>query len=138
MSVEFIIAAPMLVMLLLLIAFAGQWFNNTNQVGAAARDAARTASNIVHWPDVQSAATAAAAADLTGVCSGVPTVTIDQLTVGRLGDGGVRSKRREVLRRAAVHVQSADRRHRVTHLHRRRLRPARSLLVPDQLMIARL
>ena len=48
MSVEFIIAAPMLVMLLLLIAFAGQWFNNTNQVGAAARDAARTAANIVH------------------------------------------------------------------------------------------
>lgn len=88
MSVEFIIAAPMLVMLLLLIAFAGQWFNNTNQVGAAARDAARTASNIVHWPDVQSAATAAAAADLTGVCSGDPTVTIDQPAAGDWATAG--------------------------------------------------
>jgi Flp pilus assembly protein TadG len=78
MSVEFVIAAPLLVMLLLLIAFAGTWFNNTSQVGAAARDAARTASNIVNWGDVQSTALAAAEQDLNGTCQGTPSVTIDQ------------------------------------------------------------
>jgi Flp pilus assembly protein TadG len=78
MSVEFVIAAPMLVVLLLLIAFAGQWFNTTSQVGAAARDAARTASNIVNWDNVQPAAQAAANEDLNGVCTGDPTVLIDQ------------------------------------------------------------
>jgi Flp pilus assembly protein TadG len=78
MSVEFVIAAPLLVMLLLLIAFAGTWFNNTSQVGGAARDAARTASNIVNWGDVQSTALAAAEQDLNGTCQGNPSVTINQ------------------------------------------------------------
>jgi Flp pilus assembly protein TadG len=82
MSVEFIIAAPMLVVLLLLIAFAGQWFNTTSQVGAAARDAARTASNIVNWGNVQGAAQSAAEDDLTGVCDGTPSVKIDQPAAG--------------------------------------------------------
>jgi Flp pilus assembly protein TadG len=78
MAVEFVIAAPMLVLLLLLIAFAGQWFNDTSQIGAAARDAARTASNIVYWKDVDDAAKAAADQDLNGVCSGGPSVTVNQ------------------------------------------------------------
>jgi Flp pilus assembly protein TadG len=82
MSVEFVIAAPLLVALLLLVAFAGQWFNNTSQVGAAARDAARTASNIVSWQNVHSTAVTAAAADLNGVCEGNPSVTIDAPAAG--------------------------------------------------------
>jgi Flp pilus assembly protein TadG len=77
MSVEFIIAGPLLVALLLLIAFAGQWFNNTSQVGAAARDAARTASNIVSWDNVYSTALSAADLDLKGACAGNPSVTVN-------------------------------------------------------------
>jgi Flp pilus assembly protein TadG len=82
MAVEFVIAAPALVALLLLIAFAGDWFNYSSQVSGAARDAARTASNIVAWQDVQPAALSAAEQDLNTVCEGGPTVTIDQPAAG--------------------------------------------------------
>jgi hypothetical protein len=78
MTVEFVIAAPMFVALMLLIAFAGTWFNDTSAVNTAARDAARTASNIVNWGNVHGAAVQAAEQDLTGVCKGNPSVQIDQ------------------------------------------------------------
>jgi Flp pilus assembly protein TadG len=78
MTVEFVIVAPMFVALMLLIALAGTWFNDTSAVNAAARDAARTASNIVNWGNVQGAATQAAEQDLSGLCQGNPSVQIDQ------------------------------------------------------------
>jgi Flp pilus assembly protein TadG len=82
MAVEFVIAAPALVMMLLLIAFAGQWFNNTSQVGTAARDAARTASDIVDGLNVHDTAVTAAERDLSGACESDPTVTIKLLPIG--------------------------------------------------------
>ena len=44
MAVEFVVAAPALVLLLLLVSAGGQWLNLTGKVGSAARDAVRAAS----------------------------------------------------------------------------------------------
>jgi hypothetical protein len=82
MSVEFSLAAPLLVVLMLLVAFGGFWFNSTSQVGAAARDAARTASDIVDWGGAQGAATVAAQQDLSGACPGGLLVQVIYLPAG--------------------------------------------------------
>ncbi len=44
MAVEFVIAGPALVLLLLLVSAGGQWLNLSGDVGAAARDSVRAAS----------------------------------------------------------------------------------------------
>jgi Flp pilus assembly protein TadG len=68
MAVEFVIAGPALVVLLLVVSAGGQWLNLTGQVGAAARDSVRAASFSRQWPQAQSDAQAAAQADLNGIC----------------------------------------------------------------------
>jgi Flp pilus assembly protein TadG len=73
MAVEFVIAAPALVLLLLLISAAGQWLNLTGDVSAAARDSVRAASLARDYDDANTDASAAAAADLNGVCADLQT-----------------------------------------------------------------
>jgi Flp pilus assembly protein TadG len=70
MAVEFVIAVPALVLLLLLISAGGQWLNLTGDVSAAARDAVRAASIARDFGTAQQNARAAAQADLNGVCGG--------------------------------------------------------------------
>jgi Flp pilus assembly protein TadG len=76
MAVELVIAAPALVLLMLLIAGGGQWIDLAGQVGAAARDAARAASVARTYGEATAGAQNAAQADLAGICVGVPTVTV--------------------------------------------------------------
>ena len=77
MAVEMVIAAPALVLLMLLIAGGGQWLNVSTEVGAAARDAARAAAVDRTLANASTDATAAAQSDLNGVCQGGgPTVTV--------------------------------------------------------------
>jgi Flp pilus assembly protein TadG len=70
MAVEFVVAAPALVLLLLLVAAGGQWLNLTGKVGSAARDSVRAASLARTFADAQANAQSAAQSDLGGVCSG--------------------------------------------------------------------
>ena len=70
MAVEFVVAAPALVLLLLLVAAGGQWLNLTGKVGSATRDAVRSASLARTFADAQANAQTAAQSDLAGVCSG--------------------------------------------------------------------
>lgn len=70
MAVEFVVAAPAFILLLLLVAAGGQWVSASGEVGAAARDAARQASLEVNYADVQPAAQSAAQADLNNLCPG--------------------------------------------------------------------
>jgi len=70
MAVEFVVAAPALVLLLLLVSAGGQWLNLTGKVGSAARDAVRGASLARTFAGAQANAQSAAQADLAGVCSG--------------------------------------------------------------------
>jgi TadE-like protein len=72
MAVEFVIAAPALVLLLLLVSAGGQWLDLTGDVGSAARDAVRAASLARSYPDAEADAQNAAQADLGRVCSSVP------------------------------------------------------------------
>jgi Flp pilus assembly protein TadG len=75
MAVEFVVAAPALVLLLLLVAAGGQWLNLTGKVGSATRDAVRAASLARTFTDAQ--------ADLAGVCSGgAPTAKVRLFTNG--------------------------------------------------------
>jgi len=77
MAVEFVVAAPALVLLLLLVSAGGQWLNLTGKVGSATRDAVRAASLARTFADAQANAQAAAQADLAGVCSGgAPSTTV--------------------------------------------------------------
>ena len=78
MAVEFVIAVPGFLILMLLVAAGGNWVSASGQVGAAASDAARAASLGRSGSDANAAALAAADADLQGVCTGglnVPPVT---------------------------------------------------------------
>jgi Flp pilus assembly protein TadG len=72
MAVEFVVAVPGIIFLLVLISAGGQWINVTGQVGSAARDAVRAASLARSYDAAQDDAQAAAAADLTGVCVSGP------------------------------------------------------------------
>lgn len=82
MAVEFVVAAPALVLLLLVIAGGGQWLNLTGEVNAAARDAARAASIARSYPQAQQDATAAVQADLGGICQDGLTVPPPQPMAG--------------------------------------------------------
>jgi Flp pilus assembly protein TadG len=81
MAVEFVIAVPALVLLLLLVSAGGQWLNLTGDVSAAARDAVRAASFARDFGTAQQNARAQAQADLSGVCGGGPATSI-QLVQG--------------------------------------------------------
>ncbi len=70
MAVEFVVAAPALVFLLLLVAAGGQWLSATGDVGSAARDAVRAASVARTYAAAQADARAAAQADLGNRCQG--------------------------------------------------------------------
>jgi Flp pilus assembly protein TadG len=70
MAVEFVVAAPALVFLLLLVAAGGQWLSATGDVGSAARDAVRGASVARTFTDAQANAQAAAESDLGARCGG--------------------------------------------------------------------
>ncbi|HYX62447.1 MAG TPA: TadE/TadG family type IV pilus assembly protein [Streptosporangiaceae bacterium] len=92
MAVEFVVAAPALVLLLLLVAAGGQWLNLTGKVGSATRDAVRSASLARTFADAQDNAQAAAQTDLAGVCSGggqgTPATKVQLFTNGvRVGPG---------------------------------------------------
>lgn len=76
MAVEFVVAAPALVLLLLLVSAGGQWLNLTGDVGSAARDAVRAASVARTFAEAQANAQAAAQSDLAGVCGGAPAATV--------------------------------------------------------------
>jgi Flp pilus assembly protein TadG len=70
MAVEFVIAAPILVLLLLLVSAGGEWLNISGNVGAAARDSVRAASLARSYSEAQTAADIAATTDLAHVCAG--------------------------------------------------------------------
>jgi Flp pilus assembly protein TadG len=70
MAVEFVIAGPALVVLLLLVSAGGQWLDLTGDVSAAARDSVRAASFARQYHEASADAQAAAQADLNGVCIG--------------------------------------------------------------------
>lgn len=70
MAVEFAVAVPGFLVLLLLVAAGGNWVSSAGQVGAAASDAVRAASVARSGPAADAAATAAANYDLGGVCAG--------------------------------------------------------------------
>jgi len=79
MAVEFVVAAPALVLLLLLVSAGGQWLNLTGKVGSATRDAVRAASVARTFADAQANAQSAARSDLAGVCRGGAPNTSVQL-----------------------------------------------------------
>jgi Flp pilus assembly protein TadG len=70
MAVEFVVAAPAFVLLLLLIGAGGQWVSASGEVGNAARDAARQASLQVSYFGLGQAVQAVAQADLNNLCPG--------------------------------------------------------------------
>jgi Flp pilus assembly protein TadG len=82
MAVEFVIAGPALVLLLLLVSAGGQWLDLTGDVSAAARDSVRAATFARDFGTAQADAQTAAAGDLTGVCAGGAPVTTVQLFQG--------------------------------------------------------
>ena len=78
MSVELVVIAPALALLLLLIGAGGRWFESHGALDGAARDAARAASVSPTTEDADSLAQQAAEADLSssGWCdSGTVAVT---------------------------------------------------------------
>jgi Flp pilus assembly protein TadG len=68
MAVEFVLAGPMLVVLLLLVSAGGQWLDLTGDVSAAARDSVRAASFARQYDEASVDAQAAAQADLNDDC----------------------------------------------------------------------
>jgi Flp pilus assembly protein TadG len=89
MAVEFVIAGPALVLLLLLVSAGGQWLDLTGDVSAAARDSVRAASFARQYNEASADAQAAAQADLNGVCIGNAVKAPVSLYQGGLpvGDG---------------------------------------------------
>jgi Flp pilus assembly protein TadG len=83
MAVEFVVAAPAFVLLLLLIAAGGQWVSASGEVGAAARDAVRQVSLEVSYANVQSAAQTAAQGDLNNLCPGAAKASVQLLAGGQ-------------------------------------------------------
>ncbi len=89
MAVEFVVAAPALVLLLLLVSVGGQWLSATGDVGSASRDAVRAASLARTFADAQNNAQAAAQADLGARCSGgAPTTKVQLFADGAPVGGG--------------------------------------------------
>jgi Flp pilus assembly protein TadG len=82
MAVEFVVAAPALVILLLLVSAGGQWLSATGDVGSAARDAVRGASLARTFAAAQANAQSAAQADLGTRCAGGAPATRVQLFIG--------------------------------------------------------
>jgi Flp pilus assembly protein TadG len=83
MAVEFVVAVPGFLILLLLVAAGGDWVSSSGQVGAAASDAARAASLARDQNDANTAASNAAAYDLRGACTGGdPTTSVTPLPLG--------------------------------------------------------
>lgn len=70
MAAEFVIAAPLLVLLMLLVSAGGEWISMSGNVTAAARDAARAASFARSGADADADARQAAQGDLKGICHG--------------------------------------------------------------------
>jgi Flp pilus assembly protein TadG len=83
MAVEFVVAAPAFIVLLLLIGAGGQWVSASGEVGAAARDAVRQASLEVSYANVQPAAQAAAQSDLSNLCPGAAKTSVELLANGQ-------------------------------------------------------
>jgi Flp pilus assembly protein TadG len=83
MAVEFVVAVPAFIALLLLIGAGGQWVSASGEVGAAARDAVRQASLQVNYADVESQAKSAAQADLNNLCPGGAQTSVDLLANGQ-------------------------------------------------------
>jgi len=83
MAVEFVVAAPAFIILLLLVGAGGQWVSASGEVGAAARDAVRQASLEVNYADVPSAAQSAAQADLNNLCPGGARTSVELLANGK-------------------------------------------------------
>ena len=83
MAVEFVVAVPGFLILLLLVAAGGDWVSSSGQVGAAASDAARAASLARDASDANTAASNAAAYDLRGACTGgAPVTSVTPLPLG--------------------------------------------------------
>ena len=83
MAVEFVVAAPAFILLLLLVGAGGQWVSASGEVGAAARDAVRQASLEVNYANVQSAAQVTAQADLNNLCPGAAQASVELLANGQ-------------------------------------------------------
>jgi Flp pilus assembly protein TadG len=83
MAVEFVVAAPAFIVLLLLVGAGGQWVSASGEVGAAARDAVRQASLEVNYANVPSAVQAAAQADLNNLCPGTAQTSVELLADGQ-------------------------------------------------------
>ena len=83
MAVEFVVAVPAFIALLLLIGAGGQWVSASGEVGAAARDAVRQASLQVNYADVESQAKSAAQADLNNLCPGGARTSVELLANGK-------------------------------------------------------
>lgn len=74
MVLEFVIAVPIFIGLLLFMVFAGKVVSGFGQVDGAARDAARAASNARDPGTAMTSAQQAVDTDLKGVCAGGPTI----------------------------------------------------------------
>ena len=83
MAVEFVVAAPAFVLLLLLIAVGGEWVSASGEVGAAARDAARQATLEVSYADVPVTAHSVAQGDLGNLCPGAAATSVQLLADGQ-------------------------------------------------------
>jgi Flp pilus assembly protein TadG len=83
MAVEFVVAAPAFVLLLLLVAVGGQWVTASGEVGAAARDAVRQASLEINYANVQQTARATAQGDLNNLCPGAARASVQLLANGQ-------------------------------------------------------
>lgn len=82
MAIEFVVAAPAFVLLLLLIGAGGQLVSASGEVSAAARDAARQASLEVSYANLRSTVQTVAQADLNNLCPGAATTSFDLLADG--------------------------------------------------------
>lgn len=83
MAVEFVVAAPAFVFLLLLIAVGGEWVSASGQVGSAARDAVRQATLEVNYADVQPTARSVAQGDLNSLCPNAAAASVQLLAGGQ-------------------------------------------------------
>lgn len=74
MAVEFVVAVPLLILLMLFMVGAGHVVTGFGQVDGAARDGARAASIARTLGEAQQAADQAVQSDLAGVCTGGLTI----------------------------------------------------------------